>query len=163
MANYCIILATIIYLTSCRAFDIAHSSSIPTEARSLNNPIHDIQQAMLINEILDDALMPARKVRTPAFNVHEMSTARGYGKRHVDYNLHGWESHLLERLIGYQDNKRGNSHGIDLREPRLRFRMENDSGLRIGRGFGKRSVLVTGQKEECKLCLCMSPETNMIS
>lgn len=142
MANYCgcIIFATIIYLTS-QVVGNANASVAHVSDDNFNNKNG--------NGILE--LFPRRAIRAaPNFQLFEMSTARGYGKRNVDYNLHGWESHLLERMIGYNDHKRGSTHGIDLREPRLRFRMENDGGLRIGRGFGKRSVN-SGQKEECKI------------
>lgn len=75
------------------------------------------------------------------FRNTEMMTARGFGKRD------NWQSRLIERLIGgYNDNKRG--AGLSA-EPRLRFRMDSDDGLRIGRGFGKRAGGGGGgQKEE---------------
>lgn len=68
-------------------------------------------------------------------------TARGFGKRNLPVQETTWESRLLEKLLSYTDNKRAN-----VGEPKLRFRMDDDAGLRIGRGFGKRSD--DGQKEE---------------
>lgn len=78
-----------------------------------------------------------RFARSPTqFRNAEMMTARGFGKRDT------WQSRLIDRLMnGFNDNKRGAVNA----EPRLRFRMDNDDGLRIGRGFGKRA---SGQKEE---------------
>lgn len=144
MANYhgCIIFATIIYLTYQVVDDVQAGIMVGGSYLSANDLPGEG------NEEFEK--LPVRNIRAPAFQLHEISTARGYGKRNVDYSLNGWESHLLDKLIGYQDNKRGSAHGIDLREPRLRFRMENDGSLRIGRGFGKRSTLNHGQKEECK-------------
>lgn len=92
----------------------------------------------------------------------QMMTARGFGKRSfLDYNDDGWEVSLLDHLLGQQQHQmRGVSevdtkrspHSMEIREPRLRFRLVDDGNLRIGRGFGKRSVaqMGDGQKEECK-------------
>lgn len=74
------------------------------------------------------------------FRNTEIMTARGFGKRDNNANL---EAHLLDRLIGITDTKRNPYMG----EPRLRFRLDGGEGLRIGRGFGKRSP-GPGQKEE---------------
>lgn len=137
MANYsgCIIYAVIIYLTCHTVDDVDAGFTVGDYLSS--------------NPFAGRSVFPSRNVRAPSFHVHEMSTARGYGKRNADYHTDGWEAHLYDQWLANQGNKRGSSHGFELREPRLRFRMESDGGLRIGRGFGKRSV-GSGQKEECK-------------
>ncbi|XP_063695990.1 uncharacterized protein LOC134827323 [Culicoides brevitarsis] len=107
------------------------------------------------NALAQPAMFPfARHLRAPfSHKGSQMMTARGFGKRNfLDYNDDGWEVSLLDRLMGQEqmhlsevDAKR--SPG----EPRLRFRLVDDGNLRIGRGFGKRSVpMDDGQKEEYK-------------
>lgn len=86
-------------------------------------------------------------------------TARGFGKRSfLDYNDDGWEVSLLDKLLGQQEHRmrveepdtKRSPHTMGIREPRLRFRLADDGNLRIGRGFGKRSIQMgDGQKEEC--------------
>lgn len=102
----------------------------------------------------------SRNLRAPfQHKSSTMMTARGFGKRSfVDYD-NGWESNLLDTLLGHQnhqmrveeENTKRSPHIMGIREPRLRFRLADDGNLRIGRGFGKRSLeLGDGQKEECK-------------
>lgn len=103
----------------------------------------------------------SRNLRAPfSHKGSQMMTARGFGKRSfIDYNDDPWEVSLLDRLLGQEqhqmhvsevDTKRS-PHSMEIREPRLRFRLVDDGNLRIGRGFGKRSVqMEDGQKEECK-------------
>uniref|UniRef100_A0A336MNB5 CSON014570 protein n=1 Tax=Culicoides sonorensis TaxID=179676 RepID=A0A336MNB5_CULSO len=116
----------------------------------------------------------SRNLRAPMAFQHKdssMMTARGFGKRSFyDYSDgDAWESSLLNQLLGNQqaqmrisevDTKRS-PHIMEIREPRLRFRLADDGNLRIGRGFGKRSIEsdnaddvneddIDGQKEEYK-------------
>lgn len=133
--------------------------NVKSSANALSQPLEGTTSAFSPPQFL----FP-RNLRVPFQHKNsQMMTARGFGKRSfLDYNDDGWEVSLLDRLLGQQqhqmhveevDTKRS-PHIMEIREPRLRFRLADDGNLRIGRGFGKRSVQMgDGQKEECTCIL----------